>query len=109
MQNSDVWVLGTPVYWWGPTAQFKSFLDRRYSVDSSIFKGKKAIVVIPLGGGKEHYARHLTGMFEDIFDYLGIDPFETIVVPSVNKRNEVLDHPDVLKFAQETGKRAMEI
>ena len=28
MQRSDVWVLGTPVYWWGPTAQFKAFLDR---------------------------------------------------------------------------------
>ena len=28
MEKSDVWVLGTPVYWWGPTAQFKSFLDR---------------------------------------------------------------------------------
>ncbi len=108
LQQSDVWVLGTPVYWWGPTAQFKAFLDRWYSVDRSIFKGKKVIVVIPLGGGKEHYARHLTGMFEDIFDYLGIDSFETIVVTSVNKRNEVLDHPDILKSAQETGKRAME-
>ncbi|MCK5151948.1 MAG: flavodoxin family protein [Candidatus Thorarchaeota archaeon] len=108
MQNSDVWVLGTPVYWWGPTAQFKAFLDRWYSVDSSIFKGKKAIVVIPLGGGKEHYARHLTGMFEDIFDYLGIYPSETIVVPSVNKRKEVLDHPDILKFAHDTGKRVIE-
>jgi len=108
MQRSDVWVLGTPVYWWGPTAQFKAFLDRWYSIDRTIFKDKKAIVVIPLGGGKAHYARHLTGMFEDIFDYLGIDGFETIVVPSVNKRKEVLDHPDILKLALETGKRVME-
>jgi multimeric flavodoxin WrbA len=28
MKHSSVWVLGTPVYWWGPTAQFKAFLDR---------------------------------------------------------------------------------
>ncbi|MHA2021933.1 MAG: flavodoxin family protein, partial [Candidatus Thorarchaeota archaeon] len=30
MKNSDVLVLGTPIYWWGPTAQFKAFLDRWY-------------------------------------------------------------------------------
>ncbi|MHA1908999.1 MAG: flavodoxin family protein [Candidatus Thorarchaeota archaeon] len=107
MQNSDVWVLGTPVYWWGPTAQFKAYLDRWYSIDRSLFRGKKAIVVIPLGGGREHYARHLTGMFEDIFDYLGIENFETIVVTSVNKRKEVLTHPNILELAHETGKRAM--
>ncbi|MHA2425260.1 MAG: flavodoxin family protein [Candidatus Thorarchaeota archaeon] len=108
MQSADVWVLGTPVYWWGPTAQFKAFLDRWYSIDRSVFRGKKAIVVIPLGGGREHYARHLTGMFEDILDYLGIEGFETIVVTSVNKRNEVETKPDTLKFTQETGKRAIE-
>ncbi len=61
--------------------------------------GKKAIVAIPLGGGREHYARHLTGMFKDIFDYLGIIGFEPIVVTSVNKRKEVLNHQDILKFA----------
>ncbi|MDF1538478.1 MAG: flavodoxin family protein [Candidatus Thorarchaeota archaeon] len=108
MENSNIWVLGSPVYWWGPTAQFKSFLDRWYSINRSIFRGKKAIVVAPLGGGSVHYARHLTGMFEDIFDYLGIVSFESIVVPSVNKRGEVQNHPDILQRAFETGKRAME-
>ena len=28
MGQCDVWVLGTPLYWWGPSAQFKVFLDR---------------------------------------------------------------------------------
>ncbi len=107
MEQSDVWVLGTPVYWWGPTAQFKSFLDRWYSVDRSFFRGKKAIVVIPLGGGSKNDARHLRGMFEDIFDYLGIKGLEYLVVPSVNKRNEVETKPDILQFAQETGREVM--
>lgn len=30
MKESDVWVFGTPVYWWGPTAQMKTFIDRWY-------------------------------------------------------------------------------
>ncbi len=28
MEQTQLWVLGTPIYWWGPTAQFKIFLDR---------------------------------------------------------------------------------
>jgi multimeric flavodoxin WrbA len=28
MRRSEIWVLGTPIYWWGPSAQFKTFLDR---------------------------------------------------------------------------------
>ena len=28
MKSSDIWVFGSPIYWWGPTAQFKAFLDR---------------------------------------------------------------------------------
>ena len=107
MKTSQVWVLGTPVYWWGPTAQFKAFLDRWYNVDRSIFRGKKVISVIPLGGGSAHYARHLMGMFDDIFDYLGLRNFETIVVPSVNKRAEVEHKSSVLERAYDAGKRVL--
>jgi multimeric flavodoxin WrbA len=28
MDASRIWVLTTPVYWWGPTAQMKTFIDR---------------------------------------------------------------------------------
>lgn len=33
MRQSKAWVLGTPVYWGGPTAQFKAFIDRWYGVE----------------------------------------------------------------------------
>ena len=55
MEKSDVWVFGTPIYWWGPSAQFKAFIDRWYGVDQRIFQGKQVILTIPMGGGNGHY------------------------------------------------------
>src|SRR5512141_609564 len=31
MMGSDAWIIGTPVYWWGPSGLLKSFIDRWYS------------------------------------------------------------------------------
>ena len=48
MKHSPIWVFGTPVYWWGPTAQFKAFLDRWYGSDrKAVFPGKRVILTIP--------------------------------------------------------------
>ena len=49
MERSQVWVLGTPVYYWGPTAQFKAFVDRWYGAGKIVtFNGKRVILAIPL-------------------------------------------------------------
>ncbi|MFX0009443.1 MAG: flavodoxin family protein [Candidatus Hermodarchaeota archaeon] len=103
MENSDIWVLGTPIYWWGPTAQFKAFLDRWYHPKHQGFKKKQVILVIPLGGGHERYARHTIGMFEDILNYLSIVLYEKIIAPGFNKRGEILNNPNILKKAYESG------
>ncbi|HHX65005.1 MAG TPA: flavodoxin family protein [Chloroflexi bacterium] len=33
MLSAGALVLGTPIYYWGPSAQFKAFLDRWYAID----------------------------------------------------------------------------
>ncbi|MHA1138485.1 MAG: flavodoxin family protein [Candidatus Thorarchaeota archaeon] len=48
MEVCEVWILGTPVYWWGPTAQLKAFIDRWYGVNRDIFKNRKVALAIPL-------------------------------------------------------------
>jgi multimeric flavodoxin WrbA len=74
MERSQVWVLGTPIYYWGPTAQFKSFIDRWYSTEHQVtpkiveFKDKRVVLAIPLGG-TAHDARHTVGMIEDALAY----------------------------------------
>lgn len=108
MESSQVWVLGTPIYWWGPTAQFKAFIDRWYSVKRTIFREKRVVLVIPLGGGAS-LARHTTGMLTDILNYLGIELVASVVAPGASRKGTVQTHADVLAAARSAGKKAVEI
>ena len=112
MKRSDVWVLGTPVYWWGPTAQFKLFLDRWYSrvhrpQDKAMFRGQRVILVIPMGDDDPTTARHTVGMLTDGLDYVKADLFETVLAPGVNDSGEVRDHSGVLAQAHQAGLEAV--
>ena len=107
MKKSDVWVLGTPVYWWGPTAQFKAFLDRWYGADQTMFQGKRVILAIPMGGGNSHYARHTVGMFEEICRYLGMDHVESIIAPGMNGRGSIRESVNMIQNAREAGIRSI--
>ena len=106
MKASQVWVLGTPIYWWGPSAQFKAFLDRWVSISREHFRGKRVVLTIPMGGGSESYARHTVGMLRDVFDYLGIQLVATILAPGFGKKGEVKTAQTVLEEAHEAGKNA---
>jgi multimeric flavodoxin WrbA len=107
MIQSDLWILGTPVYWWGPTAQFKAFLDRWYHPKHEEFKGKRVILVVPLGGGSERYARHTTGLLEDVFNYLSIELVDSVLAPGFNRYGEVKNDTNLIKKAHKAGKDAI--
>jgi multimeric flavodoxin WrbA len=103
MQDSDLWVLGTPVYWWGPTAQFKAFLDRWHGAKQVRFQGRQVILVVPLGAGDAHYARHTVGMLTDALDYQGTRLIATVLAPGVQGRGAVRSHAAVLAQARQAG------
>ncbi|MFX1357681.1 MAG: flavodoxin family protein [Promethearchaeota archaeon] len=108
MEHNKVWVLGTPIYWWGPTAQFKTFLDRWYNPIHQNFKGKqKVILVIPFEGEHPKYARHTVGMLKDVLEYLNIELLEKILVPGVLSRGEVKKDAKVLAKARNAGRSAI--
>lgn len=105
---SQVWVLGTPIYWWGPTAQFKAFLDRWYCPEHQEFKGKRVILVIPFEGGHPKYARHTVGIFTDVLDYLNMELFETVLAPGFGNRGAVRNDIKLLRKAHNTGNKILE-
>jgi len=112
MRGSDVWVLGTPVYWWGPSAQFKTFLDRWYQVapqeqKDATFKGRRIIAVVALGDTDVATARHTIGMLTDALAYLEAEFFATVSAPGVNGLGEVRGHADVLAEARRVGRAAI--
>ena len=48
LAGADVLVFGTPIYWYGPTAQMKALVDRlRPFVGSGSLRGKTCVLVLP--------------------------------------------------------------
>jgi multimeric flavodoxin WrbA len=119
MEQHQVWVLGTPVYWWGATAQMKVFIDRWFAPwvnpkTREVFSNRVAVVVTPLGDTNAAVARHTTGMFGDIFAFLGVPIAATVVAPDVGgsgieKGADVLKRPELMKSAFDAGRAAVEM
>jgi multimeric flavodoxin WrbA len=112
MAQSDVWVLGTPVYWWGPSAQFKLFLDRWYSrihraQDKAMFRGRRVILVAPMGDADPATPQHLVGMLRAGLDYVDAEFFATVLAYDVSEPGEVRSRSEVMKAAYEAGRRAV--
>ncbi|NPV69288.1 MAG: flavodoxin family protein [Firmicutes bacterium] len=103
--RADGLIIGTPVYWWGPTAQTKLFVDRWYSLQfkEASMKGKKMAVIAPYGDDDPATARHVFGMFQDAADYLGVDLVGTCGA-TANDKGEVASNEVALKRALYLGK-----
>ena len=109
MQASQVWVLGTPVYWWGPTAQFKAFLDRWYGSDrKAVFPGKRVILTIPFEDTYAAAPRHTVGILTEALNYVGAEVVATVLAPGVYRRGEVRRRADLMEAAHRTGREIVE-
>ncbi|MFH2110521.1 MAG: flavodoxin family protein [Candidatus Bathyarchaeota archaeon] len=102
MRLSSVWVLGTPVYWWGPTAQTKAFIDRWYGVDKALFRGKKVVLVVPSGGGSS-YSDTTVEMLESIASYLGMRRLATIRAPGTSSPGSARSDEALMRRARALG------
>jgi len=103
LEDSDVIVFGTPLYWYGPSAKMKLLQDRlRPFVASKSLKGKRAILVVPSEEGAEA-CNHTVGIFNLSFRYLGVD-LVSVLLPQASERAEIKSQPEVLKEALTIGK-----
>lgn len=101
MKESDIWIIGTPVYWWGPTAQMKVFTDRWYGLAPETFQNKKVIMVIPMADTEDATAAHVVGMYKDSFDFIGVEIADVIVAKGVSEASAVQSRPEIIKQAED--------
>ncbi len=89
LYESDVWALGTPVYWWGASAQMKTFIDRWYVFCHQPWnqkvKGKRVILVSPFGDDDLTVADPLVAMLDCSLDYLDMEFFRKVLVVAGDK------------------------
>jgi multimeric flavodoxin WrbA len=107
--ESDVLIFGTPVYWYGPTALMKAFIDRfvyfNCPDNREKIRGKKAILAVPYEENNIDTAAPLIQMFEKSFKYLEMQLIEKIIVPGVGEKGDILKKPEILKYCYEVGRK----
>jgi NAD(P)H-dependent FMN reductase len=106
--SSDAIIFGTPVYWYGPTALMKGFVDRlvyfNCPENRPKIRGKAAALAIPFEEEDMEVAAPLLAFFDKSLSYLEMRMAGAIVVPGVTLRGEVLKKEDCLEEAFQLGR-----
>lgn len=102
LEGADLIIFGTPIYWYGPTAKMKLFIDRlRPYIANRKLAGKKGLVVTPSEEG-EACCGPLLQMFAMSFDYLGMVNAGSLLAQAYEK-GEIKKMPGELERAREVG------
>ena len=103
LEEADVIVFGTPLYWYGPSAKMKLLLDRlRPYIVSKKLKGKRAVLLVPSEEGADACS-HVVGMFNLSFGYLEMQ-ITGVLLPKASEKGAVKEQPHVLEEAKLLGK-----
>jgi len=98
--EADVLVFGTPVYWYGPTALMKTFIDRlvwfNCPENRSVIRGKTAAYVIPFEETGQETADPLVRMLEMSIAYLELRNGGGVIAPGMGAKDAVKGSPDIL-------------
>ncbi|MBN1998954.1 flavodoxin family protein [candidate division KSB1 bacterium] len=105
--DCDVVVFGTPVYWYGPTALMKCFVDRlvyyNCPQNREKMRKKQAVLVIPFEENDLKTADLTIRFFEKSLDYLNIEIAGRILAPNVTKKGEVKRDHQIMRRVYELG------
>lgn len=103
---NDVIVLGTPVYWYGPSAQLKAFMDRWYAFSHPKYihrmKGKKIVLIAPLEESDTSAAEPLVEMISKSVDYLEAEFYKKLIV-SVGEKGAIKQNQKAMNQAYKIG------
>lgn len=106
---SDAIVFGTPVYWYGPTALMKGFIDRfvYFNCPENRLKvrGKSAGIAVPYEEESPQTAALVVAFFERCLEYLEMNLVGKVIVPGVTRKRGILEKGKSLAESYELGRR----
>lgn len=106
VEEADIVVFSTPLYWGSFSAQLKSLIDRlyAYTVPQTLvsLEGKKS-VLLAVGASEEAYFNGLIQQFKDINYYLDWQAITTLIAPNTHKADQIHETNSLSK-AFELGK-----
>jgi multimeric flavodoxin WrbA len=102
LAEADLIIFGTPVYWYGPTAKMKLFIDRlRPYIASRRLEGKRGMLVVPSEEGAG-CCGPLLKMFAMSFEYLGMKNAGCFLAQAY-ERGEIRERQGELERARKMG------
>ena len=106
---SDTLVFGTPVYWYGPTAIMKAFLDRFVFFNSpdspDLLACKRGALLIPFEEDDPQTADLIIALFTRSLGYLKMEFAGSVIAPGLLGKGDVTDRIDVMALTAALGKR----
>lgn len=110
IEDADLMVLASPLYWCGVTGLMKIFIDRLffyYHPDTKpLISGKKAIILTPMNQKNiEFESQVLVEFYKRLFGCLGVEIVDMFFFSDIMEKGEVLDKPEYLDQAYRIGTR----
>ncbi len=107
--QSDVIIFGTPVYWYGPTALMKAFIDRfvyfNCAENRQKIKGLSAALAVPFEEDDLDTAGGVVEFFQKSLAYLEIKLLGQIIVPGVGEKGAIRSKSKYLQQAYDLGRQ----
>jgi len=105
---SDVIIFGTPVYWYGPTALMKAFIDRfvyfNCPENRKKIQGLSAVIAVPFEEDDPEMASGVIEFFNKSLAYLEIELLGRIIVPGAGEKGAVRRKEESLQQAYDLGR-----
>lgn len=105
---SDVIIFGTPVYWYGPTALMKAFIDRfvyfNCPENRKKIQGLSAVIAVPFEEDDHEMASGVVEFFRKSLAYLEIKLLGQIIVPGVGEKGAIRRRDEYLQQAYDLGR-----
>ena len=117
IQNSDLMILASPMYYWGVTGLMKTFIDRLYLYyprrNRNLIAGKKAIIITPMNvdeleHGKKAFVSEiepLTMSYKYILKLLGVEILDMIFYSGLRKKGDAKKNTMYISSAYKLGER----
>lgn len=103
LQNSELLVLCSPVYYLSFTAQLKTVIDRTYA-ESAIGRKIQSAILLAVAGKKDAFVSEcMINAYQQLCDYLGFKNLGVIAAKGFENPNDI-EHSSMLIDAFEIGK-----
>jgi multimeric flavodoxin WrbA len=115
LQDSDVWVMASPVYYGEVSSQLKACIDRTYSFlkpdyvtnpnPARLAAGKKLVFILAQGNSDEKAFSGIFPNYDYFMKWYGFKESHLIHACGVREAGEIENRQDILASAEETARK----